>query len=108
MKGERVYSVRYPSNRSFPAFLVNTIRAIKILRKERPDLIISTGAAPAVPFFWIGKLIGIKTVYIGVYDRINKPTISGKMCYLVSDAFIVQWESMKKVYKKAINLGSIF
>lgn len=108
LTGEKMYPAYYPSNRSIKALAINTFRAIKILAKERPNLIISTGAAPAIPFFWIGKIMGAKTIYIEVFDRIDKGTISGKLCYPVTDVFIVQWEEMKKVYKKAINLGSIF
>lgn len=106
--GEKIYPVYYPSNRSLKALLINSYRAIKILKKERPNLIISSGAAPAIPFFWIGKLFGAKTIYIEVFDRIDKPTIAGKLCYPVTDKFIVQWEEMKQVYPKAENLGSIF
>jgi UDP-N-acetylglucosamine:LPS N-acetylglucosamine transferase len=106
--GEKVYPVYFPSNRSIKALIINTVRAVKILRKERPDLIISSGAAPAVPFFYIGKLMGIKTIYIEVYDRINKASLSGKLCYRVSDVFIVQWEQMKEIFPKAVYLGSIF
>ena len=108
LQGERMYPAYYPSNRSMKALIINTFRAARILRKERPDVVISSGAAPAVPFFWIGKLMGAKTVYIEVFDRIDQPTMSGKMCYPVTDRFIVQWEEMKKVYPKAINLGSVF
>ena len=108
LKGEKFYPVYFPSNRSIKALIINTARAIKVLSKEKPDLIISSGAAPAIPFFWIGKLMGAKTIYIEVFDRIDKPTIAGKACYPVSDVFIVEWEEMKKVYPKAINLGSIF
>ena len=82
--------------------------AIKILYKEKPDLIISSGAAVAVPFFYIGKLMGAKLIYIEVFDRIDKPTLTGKMVYPIVDKFIVEWEEMKRVYPKAINLGSIF
>ena len=108
LKGETIYPAYYPSNRSIRALLSNTARAIKILRRERPDLIISSGAAPAIPFFYVGKLLGMKTIYIEVFDRIDKTTMSGKICYPVSDRFIVQWEEMKKVYPKAENLGSLF
>ena len=108
LQGERIYPVYYPSNRSVKALIINTYRAIKILRRERPDIIISSGAAPAVPFFWIGKLMGASTIYIEVFDRIDKPTMTGKIVYPVTDRFIVEWEEMKKVYPKAINLGSIF
>lgn len=79
-----------------------------MLRKEKPDLIVSSGAAVAVPFFYIGKLMGAKVVYIEVFDRYNKPTLTGKLVYPIADKFIIQWEEMKKIYPKAINLGSIF
>ena len=53
-------------------------------------------------------LLGIKTLYIEIFDRIDSPTLSGRLVYPVADRFVVQWEQMKKVYPKAINLGSIF
>lgn len=106
--GEKMYSCYYPTNRSIKALIINTILALKVLRKEKPDLIISAGAAVAVPFFYLGKLFGAKLIYIEVFDRIDQPTMTGKMVYPITDKFIVEWEEMKKVYPKAINLGSIF
>ena len=85
-----------------------TFLAVRILYKERPDVIISSGAAVAIPFFYLGKIFGAKTVYIEVFDRVDGPTMTGKIVYPVTDRFIVQWEEMKKVYPKAINLGGIF
>lgn len=108
LEGEEVYPCYFPTNRSLKALIKNTILAYKVLKKERPDVIISSGAAVAVPFFYLGKLFGAKTIYVEVFDRIDKPTVTGKMVYPVTDTFIVQWEEMKKVYPKAINLGSIF
>lgn len=108
LSDERVISCYYPTNRSLKALFINTALAWKTIRKERPDVIISSGAAVAVPFFYIGKLFGARLIYIEVYDRIDKSTMTGKMVYPITDKFIVQWEEMKKVYKKAINLGSIF
>lgn len=108
LKGEKMYGCYYPTNRNLKNLLKNTFLAIKVLHKEKPDLIISSGAAVAVPFFYIGKLMGAKTVYIEVFDRYDKPTGTGKLVYQITDKFIVQWEEMKKIYPKAINLGSIF
>ncbi|WP_010632892.1 PssD/Cps14F family polysaccharide biosynthesis glycosyltransferase [Sporolactobacillus vineae] len=108
LKNEKVYSCYFPTNRNFLNLIRNTFLAWKVIRKEKPDVIISSGAAVAVPFFYIGKLFGKKLVYIEVYDRFDKPTVTGKLVYPVTDAFIVQWEEMKEVYPKSINLGGIF
>ncbi|MCR5178191.1 MAG: UDP-N-acetylglucosamine--LPS N-acetylglucosamine transferase [Lachnospiraceae bacterium] len=108
LKGERMIPCYYPANRSIKGLFINIRLAGKVLKKERPDLIISSGAASSVPFFFLGRLMGIKTVYIEVFDRIDRPTLSGRLVYLVADRFIVQWEDMKKIYPKAVNLGSIF
>ena len=105
---EKMYACYYPSNRSLKALIYNACLAWKVLRAEKPDLIISSGAAVAVPFFYLGKLFGIKLIYVEVFDRINESTLTGKLIYPIADRFIVQWEEMKKIYPKAINLGSIF
>ncbi len=108
LKDERMIPCYFPTNRSLKALIINSIIAWRTLRKEKPDLIISSGAAVAVPFFYLGKLFGAKTIYIEVFDRIDKPTVTGKLVYPVTDRFIVEWEEMKKVYPKAKNLGSLF
>ena len=79
-----------------------------MLRKERPDLIISSGAAVAVPFFLIGKLLGTKLVYVEVFDRVDKPTMTGRMLNGIADLFVVQWPEQLQVYTHAVDLGSIF
>lgn len=108
LKNEKMYPCYYPTNRSIKGLIVNTKLAWGILRKEKPDLIISSGAAVAVPFFYLGKLCGAKCIYIEVFDRIDHSTLSGRMIYPIADKFIVQWGEMKKIYPKAVNLGSIF
>ena len=90
LKDEKKYWCYFPTNRNVKNLIKNTLLAIKILFKEKPDLIISSGAGPAVPFFYIGKLIGAKLVYLEVYDRIDSPTMTGRLVYGITDLFIVQ------------------
>lgn len=109
LKDEKVYHCYFPTNRNIKNLIKNTFLAWKILRKEKPDLILSSGAAVAIPFFFLGKvLFHKKCVYVEVFDRIDKGTLAGKFCYKFSDKFFVQWEEQLKVYPKAIYLGSIF
>ena len=108
LKDERKYWCYYPTNRNIPNLIRNTFLALKVLIKEKPDIIISSGAAVSIPFFFLGKILGKKLVYIEVFDRIDKPTVSGRFCYKFADKFIVQWDEQLDVYPKAINLGRIF
>ena len=105
---EKKYWCYFPTNRNIKNLIKNTFLAVKILFKERPDLIISSGAAPAIPFFYLGKLIGAKVVYIEVYDRIDKATITGKIVYPISDLFVLQWNEQRRFYPNGVVLGGLF
>lgn len=107
LKEEKCYWCYYPTNRNIKNLIKNTFLALKILIKEKPELIISSGAAPAIPFFYLGKIFGAKLIYIEVYDRIDMPTITGKLLYPIVDEFIIQWEEQRKFYPKAKFLGGI-
>ncbi len=108
LEGEHVYHCHYPTNRNILNLIKNTALAWKVLRKERPDLIISSGAAVAVPFFLIGKVLGTKLVYVEVFDRVDKPTMTGCILNGIADLFVVQWPEQLRVYTHAVYLGSIF
>lgn len=55
LKDEKKYWCHYPTNGNYWNLFRNFFLAWKILRKERPDIIISSGAAISIPFFWLGK-----------------------------------------------------
>lgn len=108
LKGERVYHCYFPTNRNIPNLIRNTVLAIRVMRRERPDLVVSSGAGVAVPFFLIGKLMGARTIYIEVFDRVDKSTLTGRLVRWFTDLFVVQWPEMLEVYPGSVNLGSIF
>lgn len=109
LKGENCEWCFYPTNRNILNLIKNTFLSFNILRNEKPDLIISTGAGVAIPFFWLGKLLfRAKTVFIEVYDRIDNPTLTGKVVYPVTDLFLVQWDELLAKYPKAKNIGKIY
>ncbi|MFM6409297.1 MAG: UDP-N-acetylglucosamine--LPS N-acetylglucosamine transferase, partial [Microcystis sp.] len=59
-----VYWAYSPTNRNIPNLLRNFVLATQVLLKERPQLILSTGAGVAVPFLVLGKLLGCQTVFV--------------------------------------------
>ncbi|MEW6182310.1 MAG: PssD/Cps14F family polysaccharide biosynthesis glycosyltransferase [Bacillota bacterium] len=107
LHAEKVYWAAFPTTRNIKNLLKNIVLAWKVLRAERPDILISNGAGVAVPFFWLGKLLGIKLIYIEVYDRVELPTLTGKLVYPIVDKFLLQWEEQKKSYHKGIVMGQI-
>jgi UDP-N-acetylglucosamine:LPS N-acetylglucosamine transferase len=76
--------------------------------KVKPDVIVTTGAHTAVPMCYIAKLFRRKVIYIETMANIKTKTLTGKLVYPIADVFIVQWESMLKLYPKAVLGGWIF
>ena len=104
---EKVYWAHAPATRNIKNLIKNTFLALRVLGKEKPDIIVSTGAAVAVPFFYLGKLMGAKLIFIEVYDRIYSPTLTGKLVYPITDVFLLQWKEQKKFYPKGYYLGPL-
>ena len=91
-----------------PKFMLLFLKRWMILLKEKPDFIITTGALVAYPFCVVGKLLGIKVIYVESFARVNEPSLTGKLVYNMSDLFMVQWEDMLEKYPKSMLGGSIF
>ncbi len=111
LEGRTVYTVPQINRKQkgfIPSFLKLFVQAFKTFRKEKPNVVISTGALAAFPYCLMGKLRGAKVIYIETFARIQGKSLTGKLVYPFADLFIVQWESMLEYYPKAIYAGSIF
>ncbi|OKH21805.1 PssD/Cps14F family polysaccharide biosynthesis glycosyltransferase [Chroogloeocystis siderophila] len=86
---------------------INFTKALTILDKSKPDLVISTGASLAVPFILASKGFGIKTMFIESITRAHELSLSGKLVYNLVDEFYVQWPECVQRYPKAQYKGVI-
>ena len=91
-----------------PYMLINTIKTLEIFFKEKPDVVISTGALATIPMCIIAKVFRKKIIFIESFAKINSPTLTGKLVYKFADQFYVQWEEMKEFYPDAICKGGIY
>ncbi len=107
LDGQEVVRGYGPTNRSFPNFLRNLRMAWHIVRSERPDVILSTGAGLAVPFFLIGRLHRCRCVYVESLTRTHGLSLSGRMVYPLASAFFVQWPEAARRRRKAVHAGSL-
>ena len=107
-KHEKVYFVADPGRNPIN-LLKCVIQSFKVLLKERPAVVISTGAGVAVPSCYLAKLLfGSKIVFVESFCRTEEPSLTGKFTYPVSDLFFVQWPEMLEKYgDKAVYRGAI-
>ncbi len=98
----------HPTTRNAKNAIRNLGLAVRLLRGYRPDVVVSTGAGVAFPFFVVARALGIRTVYLEVYDRIDLPTMTGRLCYPLSDLFLLQWPQQQRFYPRGTVVGSVF
>ncbi len=94
------------SERDF-LFFANLWEAWKIIRRERPRLILSTGAGPVVPFALVGKLYGVHTVYVEISTTVTRPSLSGRIMYRLADKFFYQWKALEREFPKGVYGGLV-
>lgn len=70
----------------------------RILRQERPQVVLSLGAEIAVPFFYLGKLMGAKTIFVESWCRVEDRSLTGRLVYPIADVFYVQWPQLLQTY----------
>lgn len=107
LEGERVVWAHHPTTRNVPNLLRNLRLAWRLLQRERPRVVVSDGAGVAVPFFLVARALGIPTVYLEVYDRVDSRTLTGRLCQPFSDLFLLQWEQQRAVYGAGTVVGRV-
>ena len=111
VKNKRTYylcQVNRKEKTFIPRMVVNLFKSVKIYLTEKPDVVICTGVLATIPICLIAKLFGKKLIYIESFAKVTSATGTGKLLYKFADQFYVQWESMLKIYPKAIYLGGIY
>ncbi|MFN8125470.1 MAG: hypothetical protein U0R64_03030 [Candidatus Nanopelagicales bacterium] len=107
LEGESVRFGHSPTTRNIPNLFRNARMARKVLGEYRPDLILSTGAGMAVPYFYLAHRYGASSAFLEVIDRIDTPTLTGRLVYPVADEFLVQWPEQAEMYPGARVVGRV-
>jgi hypothetical protein len=107
LAGERVIWAAHPTNRSVPSLLRNTALAIRTVVAEAPDVVVSPGAGVALPFLGVAAALGIPTVFLEVYDRIERPSLTGRLLAPLVDAVVLQHPAQRAAYPHGVVLGPI-
>ena len=105
--GERVHLLPADRSRSVRQAAGQLWSAPRILACERPDVLVSAGAGVAVPFFLAARAMAIPSVFLEVYDRVERPTLTGRLVKPIATKMLVQWPEQQSFYGDAICVGNL-
>lgn len=69
-------------------------QVLRILLQERPQAIVSTGAAPGAVAIGLGKLLRIRTIWVDSIANVKQISRAGRMVQNHADVFLTQWEHL--------------
>lgn len=82
-------------------------RCLEILRRQRPDVVLSTGAAAGCLCCFLGKLLGARIVWIDSITNVERISLSGRLVRHIADLFLVQWPALARKYRGTEYVGTI-
>ncbi|MHC4475837.1 MAG: PssD/Cps14F family polysaccharide biosynthesis glycosyltransferase [Planctomycetota bacterium] len=95
-------------NRQHPMKVAGVFwRCLKVVLRERPHVLISTGAAAGCMACFLGKLRGAKVIWIDSITNVERISLSGRMVRYIADLFFVQWPQLAEQYDNVEYVGSV-
>lgn len=91
VKGHRFYTVNDATRWNKAAMALMALRIATIVLKERPDVVITTGAAPGYFALRFAKMIGARTVWLDSIANVDELSMSGQIAGRVADLWLTQW-----------------
>lgn len=87
----RLYVVNDGSRTTKIRLLVMAIRILIILLRERPEVVISTGAAPGYFALRLGRFLGARTIWIDSIANVDEMSLAGRLAKPYADLWLTQW-----------------
>lgn len=88
------YKVSDFNRDNFLKGIVVLSQCFRIILKEKPKLVISTGAAPALVMLLVSRFFRIKCIWIDSIANTKKLSLSAKIAKLINCEVISQWKSI--------------
>ncbi len=107
LEKERVVTAHGPAHRSPTKLVLNLLLAWRVLGRVQPRVVLSTGAAIAVPFVWTARLRGIDVVHIESFTRVYRPSLSGRLIAPAACHLYVQWPELRDSMRGSRYVGAV-
>jgi UDP-N-acetylglucosamine:LPS N-acetylglucosamine transferase len=103
--GERVYRIAHGERDWRVAW--NVVEVAAIFAREKPDLMLSMGAGPAVSAAVVARAGGIPIIYVEPSSAVTNLTLTGRLMRHLATRFYVQWERLREAAPWAEFRGSV-
>jgi len=87
----RFYTVKDASRWNKLALVASALKVLYVVARERPDVVVSTGAAPGYLAVRFAKLIGAQTAWVDSVANVEELSLSGQMASSKADLCLTQW-----------------
>ena len=106
VEGRVYYSMNDFSRWDFYKMFPELLHSIYIICKEKPSIVITTGAAPGLVCLFAARICGIRTVWIDSIANVEHISFSGRIASKFASRIYTQWPSLAG--NKVIFAGNIF
>lgn len=72
------------------------VRLVAIMARERPDVVVSTGAAPGYFALRLGRLLGARAIWVDSIANAEELSLSGRRIGRHADVWLTQWEDLAR------------
>lgn len=105
--GLQVYVVREADRRTPFNALVATFQTLRVIWRERPDAIVTTGAMPmAIMCVW-GRLFGAKIAWIDCLSQVDTLSLSGQVVRRLAHLTLTQWPEVATRFRNVEYAGEV-
>jgi UDP-N-acetylglucosamine:LPS N-acetylglucosamine transferase len=91
LRDEHKIYAHVPTARNVKNMFRNLWLSAVVVRRYRPDVLLSTGGGVTFPAFIVGKLTGARLIYVESLTRVDGPSLTGRLVYPLVDRYFVQW-----------------
>jgi UDP-N-acetylglucosamine:LPS N-acetylglucosamine transferase len=95
-------------NRQHPfKALAVLLRSVRVVWKERPDVVLTTGSLPLAMVALVAKLFGAKIIWIDSITNVERLSMSGRLVRPFADVCLTQWAHLEPKYKNVQYAGAV-
>ncbi|MEO5899291.1 MAG: UDP-N-acetylglucosamine--LPS N-acetylglucosamine transferase [Ilumatobacteraceae bacterium] len=108
LAGERVVWRPERSAGSLLRLPHSLVDAYRVLRRERPDVVVSAGTGVAVGFFVVAKLLRVPTVWLETLNMVATPGLASRACMRAANVVLVQRPELLATRRRSVLVGQLY